>query len=102
MRRSVDGRGGDLPPRLRLEAAFLRTRAGCKVLLLQDEGFAFVIRLDELHRDQQRPRPEEADPHPEVYRLPVEVREHLLRATDLLAYGVVDRITGAPLGFRRP
>jgi hypothetical protein len=30
--------------------------------------------------------------------LAVPVHEHLLRTTDLLAHGIVDRVTGAPLG----
>jgi hypothetical protein len=33
-------------------------------------------------------------------RLAVPVHEHLLRTTDLLAHGIVDCVTGAPLGFR--
>src|SRR5215218_7935101 len=69
---------------------------GMHKLLLQGEGFSNLVRLDELHRDQHRPRPEEAYSYPDVHRLAVPVHEHFLRTTDLLTHWIVDRVTGAP------
>jgi hypothetical protein len=89
--------GGDLPLRLQIKIAFLRRS---NRLLLQDEAFTFIFCLDELHRDQYCSRKEDADPYPDVHRLAVPVHEHFLGATDPLAHGIVDSVTGAPLGFR--
>ena len=89
--------GGDLPLRLQIKTAFFRRS---NRILLQDEGFTLIVCLDELHRDQYRPHSEEAYPYSDVHRLVVPVHEHFLGATDLLAHGIVDRVTGAPLGFR--
>src|SRR5215204_1116681 len=91
--------GGDLPLRLQIQIAFLRRS---NRLLLQDEAFTFIVCLDELHLYQHCPRKEDADPYPDVHRLALPVHEHFLGATDLLAHGIVDRITGAPLGFLLP
>jgi len=76
--------GGDLPLRLQIKIAFLRRS---NKLLLQDEAFTFIVCLDELHRDQHCPRPEDAKPYPDVHRLAVPIREHFFGATDLLAKG---------------
>ena len=67
-------RGGDLPLRLQIKIAFLRRS---NRLLLQDEGFTFIVCLDELHRDQHCPRLAKANPYPDVHRLAIPVHEHL-------------------------
>src|SRR5215208_432487 len=91
-------RGGDLPLRLQIKIAFLRRS---NRLLLQDEGFTFIVSLDELHRDQHSPHPEKANTHPDVDRLAVGVREYPLDNTDLLPHRIVDRVTSTVVGCRR-
>ena len=91
--------GGDLPLRLQFKTAFLRRS---NRLLLQDQGFTCIVCLDELHQDQHCPRLAKANPYPDVHRIAIPVHEHFLGATELLAHGIVDRVTDAPLGLRRP
>src|SRR5215217_7106566 len=91
---SMGGLGGDLPLTLEINTRCLRRP---DLLLLQDEGFALIVRLDERGRYQHSPHPEETYPYPDVHRLAVPAHQHLLRSTNLLARGVVDCVTGAPL-----
>ena len=99
------GQGGDLPLRLQIKSAFLRRS---NRLLLQDEGFLSSsvstnytgISTVLVQRGPVRTL--------KYNRLAVVVHEHLLRTTDLLAHGIVDRVTGAPnvvslqRGFHHP
>src|SRR5829696_1717319 len=56
-------------------------RSCCSVIpasfhcLPQNQGVAFLVCLDEPHRDQDGPRPDEANPYPDVLRLAVPIHE---------------------------
>jgi len=88
------GQGGDLPLRLQIKSAFLRRS---NRLLPQDEVFLSSSVSTNISTVLVQRRPVRTLMY---NRLGVPVHEHLPRTTDLLAHGNVDRVTGAPLGFR--
>jgi hypothetical protein len=55
----------------------------------------FLVRLDELPRDQHARHPEETCLYHAVLRLAVPVHEHFLGATDLLVGGIRDSVSTA-------